>query len=108
MAVGEDEQQRPRLVVRLQLERQVDGVAQRRRAVPAIAPSAVADRRQVAGHRHAQIHDVRERDERRAVVGAQRGGQPVAGLHEMLQAIAGDALARVEHERHAERQLLEQ
>ena len=107
MAVGEQEHQRPRAVARLELEREVDRIAQRRRAAPRHRAERRPDRLEIAGHRHAQVHHVREGDQRGAIVRPQGGGQPFAGLDEMAQPIAGDALARVEHEGDAERQLLQ-
>ena len=107
VSIREDEHQRTRRVVRLQLQREMDGVAQGRRAAAGHGAQGDADRRHVGGHRHAQIDDVREGDERGAIARMQRQGDPLAGLHQVLEPFAGDALAGVEHQRDAERQVLQ-
>jgi hypothetical protein len=58
VAVGEHQQERPRSVVGLELERQMDGVAERRRTAADHGAERGPDRPQVAGHRHPKIRRV--------------------------------------------------
>ena len=90
--------------MRLQRERELHGVAQRGRAGAAHRVERGAHGGLVAGHRHAQIHQMREGDERRAIVGPERVDEPFAGLRQVREAIARDARARIEQERDAQRQ----
>ena len=50
---------------------------------------------------------MREREQCHAIVAPQCAEQPVARIHEMPQPFAGDALAGVERQQHAERQRIE-
>ena len=107
MAVGEDEEQRARPIVRIELDREVDGIAQRRRAARLQARQRRSDGLPIGRHRYGQRDLMRERDERRVVVGSQRRGERVARLHQLRQPLADETSAAVEDERHVERQAID-
>jgi len=106
-AVGEDQEERPRPVVRAQRERQLQRIAQRRRAARLDRGQRAAHRGLVIRHRHAHVGAVREGDERHLVVGPERVDEPFAGLPQVTEPLARDAGAGVEEQRDAERQAIE-
>jgi len=103
VAVGEDQHQRPRAIVRPQRQRELQRVAQRRRAARTNCSQRATQRLLVGGHPDGDLDVVREGDERRAIVRRQRVDDASAGLLEMGESLAEDARAGVEEQGDAQR-----
>ena len=105
--VGEHQHQRPGAGGMVGRERELHGVAEPRPAVSGDRRERAANGREVFGDRRERTKPVRKGQQARPFARPQRRHQPIGRRNQVRQPVAQHAAAGVEHQLHAERQLID-